>query len=81
MTFKKQFHSTFGLVFMTFAHLNHVVTLRTLSSLYIINGLEEGFAHLLEILTSTYGIKFKLRSVIALDKGRRYMTFSLWSRI
>ena len=39
----------------------------TLRSLYI-NSLEEGCAHLPEILTSTYGMKLKLGPVIALDK-------------
>ena len=39
----------------------------TLHSLYI-NSLEEGCAHLPEILTSTYGMKLKLGPVIALDK-------------
>ena len=65
----------FSLFFVTFKHLSHVLTLPTLSSFYI-NGLEEGCAHLPEILTSTYGIKLKLVPVIALNKRRQYMTLS-----
>ena len=65
----------FSLFFITFEHLSHVLTLRTLSSLYI-NGLEEGCAHLTETLTSTCGMNLKLGPVIALDKRRRYMTLS-----
>ena len=44
MTHEKQVFSRF---FITFEHLRHVLTLRTLSSLYI-NGLREGCAHLPE---------------------------------
>ena len=76
MTFEKQFSSTFYFFFITYEHLSHALTLRTLSSLYI-NGLEEGRAHLPETLLSTYGMKLKLGPVIAFDKRRRYRTLSL----
>ena len=65
----------FSLFFITFEHLRHVLTLRPLSSLYV-NGLGEGFAHLPETLTSTYGMKLKLGPMTALDKMRRYRTLS-----
>ena len=65
----------FSLFFITFEHLSHVLTLRTLGSLYV-NGSEEGCAHFTETLTSTYGMKLKLGPVIALDIRRRYITLS-----
>ena len=76
MTYEKQVFSHF---FITFEHLRHVFTLRTLSPLYI-NGLREGCTHLPEILSSTYGIKLKLGPVIALDKMRQYMTLKNYIR-
>ena len=65
VTLKKKIN--FSTVFMTFEHYSQVLTLRIL----YINSLEEGFAHLPEILSSSYGMKLKLGPVIALDKRRR----------
>ena len=79
MTLEKQFSSTFYFFFITYEHLSHALTLRTLSSLYI-NGLEEECAHVPETLFSTYGMKLKLGPVIAFDKRRRYRTLSLCPR-
>ena len=75
MTLEKQFSSTFNLFFIIFEPFRHILTLRTLSSLYI-NDLGEGCANLPETLTSTYGMKLKLGPVIAFDKRRRYRTLS-----
>ena len=54
MTLEKHFSSTFYFFFITYEHLSHALTLRTLSSMYI-NGLEEECAHVPEISFSTYG--------------------------
>ena len=79
MTLEKQFSSTFYFFFITYEHLSHALTLRTLSSVYI-NGLEEEFAHISETLFSTYGMKLKLGPMIAFVKRRRFRTLSLCPR-
>ena len=76
MTLEKQFSSTFYFFFITYEHLSHALTLRTLSFLYI-NGLEEECAHVPETLFSTYGMKLKLGPMIAFDKRRRFRTLPL----
>ena len=79
MTLEKQFSSTFYFFFITYEHLSHALTLRTLSSLYI-NGLEEEYAHVPETSFSTYGMKLKLGPMTAFGKGRRFRTLSLCPR-
>ena len=63
-----------SLLFMTFDHLNHALTLRTLELCAPPRSLEWNEAEIYGM--STYGIKLKLRPVIALDKRSWYMLLS-----
>ena len=69
-TEKINFIRLFSLFFKTLENLNHDLTLRTLSSVYIY-GLKGGMYTPHEILTSTYGMELKLELVLVFDGSRQ----------
>ena len=69
ITLKNQFNSTFYPLFHDFENLSHVLTLHTLSSVYI-HGLKEGCTRPNETLTSTYEMGLNVELVPLLDRRR-----------
>ena len=66
---KINFIRLFSPFFKTFENLNHELTLRTLSPVYM-HGLKGGMYTLHEILTFTYGMVLKLELALVFDRSK-----------